>query len=287
MNRQKGFTLVELLVVISIIALLMGVLLPALSRAREQGKRAVCLHNLSQLMVAWSMYADDNSEKPPWSDVYYSWVSDPAPPGYGPCWVEPDHAWPHGPMSSTTQTTPLPYPNPKKADWEHCISEGSLWKYVKEYKIYACPVGDKGEMITYSIVDSMNGCRTCAAFYGNVGAETIRLRNQIRNTAMRIVFLDEGKLTPGSWVLKPQNEAWFDPPPVRHGEGVSVAFADTHTEYRKWVDKRTAKTTWTNGGGGSGGGNGIPQLCNADLKWMHKSVWGKIYFKQGGTCPPE
>ena len=49
MKRHKGFTLVELLVVIAIIALLMGILMPALNRAREQGKRGVCLNNLKQL----------------------------------------------------------------------------------------------------------------------------------------------------------------------------------------------------------------------------------------------
>ena len=58
-----GFTLVELLVVIAIIALLMAVLLPALSRAREQGKRAVCLYYQRQLTAAWMMYADDNGDK--------------------------------------------------------------------------------------------------------------------------------------------------------------------------------------------------------------------------------
>ena len=56
MARRKAFTLVELLVVIAIIALLM----PALERVREQGKRTVCLNNLRQLMLAWNLYADDN-----------------------------------------------------------------------------------------------------------------------------------------------------------------------------------------------------------------------------------
>ena len=59
----KGFTLVELLVVISIIALLLSVLMPALSKAREAGKRAVCLNNLKSLAVTWMMYADDNNDR--------------------------------------------------------------------------------------------------------------------------------------------------------------------------------------------------------------------------------
>ncbi len=49
MKRTKGFTLIELLVVIAIIAILMAILMPALHRAREQGKRAVCLGNLKQM----------------------------------------------------------------------------------------------------------------------------------------------------------------------------------------------------------------------------------------------
>ena len=53
-----GFTLVELLVVIAIIALLMAILLPALGRAREMGKRAVCMNQIKQLQVAWNMYCD-------------------------------------------------------------------------------------------------------------------------------------------------------------------------------------------------------------------------------------
>jgi len=58
-----GFTLIELLVVIAIIAVLMAILMPALNRAREQGKRAACLSNLKQLTLSWIMYADDNDDR--------------------------------------------------------------------------------------------------------------------------------------------------------------------------------------------------------------------------------
>ena len=56
----EGFTLIELLVVIAIIAILLAILMPALNRVREQGKRAVCLSHLRQLGLVWIMYADDN-----------------------------------------------------------------------------------------------------------------------------------------------------------------------------------------------------------------------------------
>jgi len=57
----KAFTLIELLVVIAIIAVLMGILMPALSRVKKQAKMVVCQAHLKQWGTIWSMYADDHN----------------------------------------------------------------------------------------------------------------------------------------------------------------------------------------------------------------------------------
>jgi len=64
-SRQFGFTLIELLVVIAIIAILMGILLPALSRARELARRTVCMGNVRRLSISMRLYLDSNDDKFP------------------------------------------------------------------------------------------------------------------------------------------------------------------------------------------------------------------------------
>lgn len=76
--NQLGFTLIELLVVIAIIAILAGMLLPALARAKEAGKKIACTNNMRQLALALTMYADEND------GLYPRRLSPMTPPGAWP-----------------------------------------------------------------------------------------------------------------------------------------------------------------------------------------------------------
>src|SRR5881398_267575 len=76
-SGAAGFTLIELLVVIVIVAMLAALLLPALGKAREQGRSSVCRNNMRQIALAMTLYADDNSDYLPWpGDVDRNWQPD-------------------------------------------------------------------------------------------------------------------------------------------------------------------------------------------------------------------
>jgi prepilin-type processing-associated H-X9-DG protein len=120
------------------------------------------------------------------------------------------------------------------------IDSGALWRYIQDYKLYHCPTGMKGETVTYSIVDGMNGRpdgRAAATVPAGIWKKTL---GQIRSSATQVVFVDEGRITADSFAVtyasggwSPPGD-WFDGPDARHGNGTTVSLADGHAEYWQW-----------------------------------------------------
>jgi prepilin-type N-terminal cleavage/methylation domain-containing protein len=296
----EGFTLIELLIVIAIIALLMAILVPALSRAKEQGKRAVCLTQLRQLQLAWNIYCDENDDKVPAGDVAYSWSFHTGNQPDELAWHEWPHPFPHK-MPPDRYTNGLPevggatYPPDcvttgqcKQPEWYHAIGEGLLWKYIKDYKAYQCPVGEKGEFVTYSNVHSIHTwiAPTWNPPQGSAGtgsvSRTILKKSQIKRASDRVVFIDAGKAQQAACFLpydKFGGLTYAFPPPARHGMGTTFSFADGHSAYKKWKDPHTIKVIkegqWNTS-------DYAP--CDCDLRWYCRAVWGDIPKGNNYTC---
>ena len=243
MNRLKAFTLIELLVVIAIIAILMAILMPALNRVREQGKRATCLSNVKQLTLAWLLYAYENDDKIVNASTFFSRPGEPA-------WI-----------GARWQVEA-----PPEQLREH-LKDGILYKYSEDVDIFRCPTGIRGEVLTYAIVDAMNG----ATSIPGTGDLMIKRLNQIKRPAERFVFVDEGRISPDSWTVHYDRESWWDRPTVRHGDGTNFSFADGHSDYWKWKDPRTVKLA-------KGIISDAAQPRNPDLRAVQKAAWGQLGY---------
>ena len=270
MNKQRGFTLIELLVVIAIIALLLALLMPALDRARELARRSVCLAGLKDLSLAWIMYADDNDGKLVNGQPSVNANGQPQP---NPADDRPypdgrvEIPWARGiPIDNAGDPTGSTY------DQEQLIRDGSLFTYTKNPKVYRCPGGKAKHMRTYSLTCALNGDNSPVA--GRTDEQMLRVKNRslVRRPHDRIVFLCEGRVNNNSYRIQYTTPAWWigpppDPPPVRHGGGMTFVYADSHTGYWRWdqetIDIATSMTQPTTTAG------------IADVKKMIIGVWGK------------
>jgi prepilin-type N-terminal cleavage/methylation domain-containing protein/prepilin-type processing-associated H-X9-DG protein len=218
-RRKAGFTLIELLVVIAIIAILAGLLLPALTKAKEKALSTSCLSNHKQLALAWTMYANDNDGKLVPNQVGFL-TSD---------------TWILGDMKTFPGATNVNF-----------IRNGLLYPYNESIAIYHCPA-DKSTLTagivklervrSYSLSGQMGGPFSTAGYATNKKDQDI----QHPGPSKAFTFIDEREdsIDDGYFAITVAPRSWQNCPSGRHNHGCNLSFADAHAEYWKWVEPTT------------------------------------------------
>ena len=292
-KSNKGFTLIELLVVISIIALLVSILMPALTKAKQQAYQTTCLANQKTLILAWTMYNDDNDD----SIVMHYVIEDTMRGGSRPhSWVEPPQdpdtgtflgAWNGLTNFEQTKGDSL---KARKAG----IRQGSLWKYIKEEDVYHCQ-GDKRQkegdpnkrmFRTYGLPAGIGPAGDFRSEGGHNSSTYIKKSASIKFASDKFVFgeasyddfyirqgqgtnyLDQYILNMGTYYpqLNTANgmlSVWI-PNSIWHGNSSTYGFADGHAEPHKWLTKEviahfTKRITQT---------LDVPNT-NEDVRWIY------------------
>ena len=232
---REGFTLIELLVVIAIIAILAGLLLPALAKAKTKAQGIACMNHTRQLMLAWMLYAGDyrdqlvnNHGYPEILAKRNSWVNNMMTWG-----TEPDNTN----TAFITEAKLGPYLS-KTINVYKCPADKALsdvqrakgWSArVRSYSMNA-HIGDGGEQAPKGI----NGA--------NPDYKQFLSLSDFQQPSNLFVLLDEhpDSINDG-WFLPfvIQNPTWIDMPASYHNGAAGFSFADGHSETHRWIDSST------------------------------------------------
>lgn len=215
-RRHQGFTLVELLVTIGIIAVLAGLLFPVMKGVRDRGKSTVCSSNLQQLGLAFQQYLQDYQQRYPGGGQYQEWAN-------GGHWVSADLNGNNA--AGTNSGTPVALTNPADpigqpyTGAEAKPEKGALYSYVKNAQIYVCPSEPNGEYkrLTYSMNCAIAGLNGSVRM--KKPTEVVLLVDE--NNANDGYFYTAGIGAAGSTDALSQN----------HLKGGSLLFCDGHVKF--------------------------------------------------------